>query len=255
MAPPPLLDMRAPDLAILTPPDKAPDTGPPGTNLSAGLVAWWKFDEPAGATVAADSSGNGNDGTLFNLNVGKSWEPGKVGGAIHVVDCVMANRGCGVLVKRSASLDGMATAFSMTAWVKKNVARGGEYRTIASRQLSAAEDLFSLGFFDGRLMFKADRLATVRSPGDPLPLLPDYGAVAVTYDGGTLRLYLAGAEIATMAKAGGNIAPGDSQIVIGGNQNGSAAAGNIVETMDGYIDELRFYNRALNPLEIKALAQ
>jgi hypothetical protein len=31
----------------------------------SGLVGWWKFDEGSG-TVAADSSGNGNDGTLVS---------------------------------------------------------------------------------------------------------------------------------------------------------------------------------------------
>ena len=30
-----------------------------------GLVGWWKFDEGSG-TVAADSSGNGMDGTLVS---------------------------------------------------------------------------------------------------------------------------------------------------------------------------------------------
>ena len=43
-----------------------------------GLVGWWKFDETSG-TVAHDSSGNGNDGSLNN---GPSWITGKIRGAL-----------------------------------------------------------------------------------------------------------------------------------------------------------------------------
>ena len=43
------------------------------------LVGWWTFDEGSGS-VAADSSGNGNDGTL---NGPVEWTPdGKLGGAM-----------------------------------------------------------------------------------------------------------------------------------------------------------------------------
>jgi len=43
---------------------------------SAGPVAHWKFDEGSG-TTAADSSGNGNTGTLLNS---PTWTTGRVGG-------------------------------------------------------------------------------------------------------------------------------------------------------------------------------
>src|SRR5262249_19564015 len=42
---------------------------------ASGLVAYWKFDEGSG-TTAADSSGNGNTGTLIN---GPLWSAGRVG--------------------------------------------------------------------------------------------------------------------------------------------------------------------------------
>ena len=43
------------------------------------LVGWWKFDEGSGI-IAADSSGNGNDGA-FNGN--PTWVDGKFGKALH----------------------------------------------------------------------------------------------------------------------------------------------------------------------------
>jgi len=47
----------------------------PSTN---GLVGWWKFDETEG-TLAADSSGNGHNGTLLN---GPTWTNGQLRGAL-----------------------------------------------------------------------------------------------------------------------------------------------------------------------------
>jgi hypothetical protein len=50
-----------------------------GQPVPQGLVAWWKLDETSG-TKAADSSGSGNDGTVY----GATWQPtgGKIGGAL-----------------------------------------------------------------------------------------------------------------------------------------------------------------------------
>ena len=47
-------------------------------NVSAELVGYWNFDEGAG-TVAVDSSGYGNDGTL---NGDPQWVPGQLGSAL-----------------------------------------------------------------------------------------------------------------------------------------------------------------------------
>jgi hypothetical protein len=51
----------------------------PKANASNSLVGYWKFDEGSGS-IAHDSSGNGNDGTLMN---GPQWVDGKVGKALH----------------------------------------------------------------------------------------------------------------------------------------------------------------------------
>jgi len=50
-------------------------------NPDASLIGWWKLDETSGLTVA-DSSGNGNDGTLTNM-AGDEWTTGIVDGALE----------------------------------------------------------------------------------------------------------------------------------------------------------------------------
>ena len=49
------------------------------TTSTSGPIAWWKLDDGSGSTTAADSSGNGNTGTLH----GPTWvDPGKIGKAL-----------------------------------------------------------------------------------------------------------------------------------------------------------------------------
>ena len=80
----------APDRAV----DRAPDgpavtaDGPAGASVDASapnprLLGYWKFDEQPGATTAADSSGNGNDGILESLDSSQVWVRGHSGNAIE----------------------------------------------------------------------------------------------------------------------------------------------------------------------------
>ncbi len=49
--------------------------------LQDGLASYFKLDEPNG-TMAADSSGHGNDGTLYGQGV--AWAPGHFGGGLYL---------------------------------------------------------------------------------------------------------------------------------------------------------------------------
>jgi subtilisin family serine protease len=74
----------------------------------AGLVGYWKLDEGSG-TVAADSSGNGNNGTV----AGPVWFTGRLGGALSFDgsnDYVDLGTG--------ASLNSMTTRMTLCTWVK-----------------------------------------------------------------------------------------------------------------------------------------
>jgi Concanavalin A-like lectin/glucanases superfamily len=68
--------------------------------------------------------------------------------------------------------------------------------------------------------------------------------LATTYDGAILRLYVNGMEVGSQP-GGGNIQVSTGRLRVGGN----AVWG---EWFAGRIDEVRIYNRALNPAEIQA---
>ena len=76
-------------------------------SFTSNLVAYWKFDEGTGTTTA-DSSGNGNTGTLTN---GPLWTAGRIGNALYF-DGIDDN----VTVPDSNSLD-LSNSFTLSAWV------------------------------------------------------------------------------------------------------------------------------------------
>ena len=92
------------------------------TVAPSNLVAYWKFDEGSG-TTAADSSGNGNTGTLIN---GPLWTAGKAGNALYF-DGIDDN----VTVLDSASLH-LSSAFTLSAWVNP-AATFTDYRAIVTK--------------------------------------------------------------------------------------------------------------------------
>ncbi|NNK59640.1 MAG: LamG domain-containing protein [Flavobacteriaceae bacterium] len=46
------------------------------TGTEDGLVAFYDFEDGAGSTVAADLTGNGNDGTLIDMDIDNAWVEG-----------------------------------------------------------------------------------------------------------------------------------------------------------------------------------
>ena len=93
-------------------------TAPPTT----GLLGYWTFDEDTG-TVAHDTSGNGNNGTV----TGATWEPGKVNSALSfngtTNDVLTGNIALG-------------STFTMSAWVNAAVTSQTPYGRIAETQYS-----------------------------------------------------------------------------------------------------------------------
>src|SRR3990167_8862308 len=79
---------------------------------TSGLVGYWNFDEGSGATVA-DSSGNGNNGTLSG---GPTWVTGKVGSGALSFDGTNDY----INIPSSALYD-FAGDFTVSAWVYEPV--------------------------------------------------------------------------------------------------------------------------------------
>ena len=200
-----------------------------------GLIGWWKMDEVSG-TVAADSSGNGNDGTVVG---GAQWVSGYIDGAIDFdgdddyIDC-----GHDPVFNTAGEMT-VATWLTVrsvpTAWA--SVVAKGEY----SWRLSC-ENLQPMFHF-GITIWSATNPSIA---GGTAVGFNEWHHVAGTYDGANINVYLDGSldgTIATTSPIGVNAA----NVLIG--ENPEAAGRN----WDGMIDDVRIYNRALSQAELGEL--
>lgn len=193
-----------------------------------GLVGFWKFDEETGSAVA-DSSGEGNDGVFVSTPTWTATSSCKIGGCLSLDD--------GDRVDISSFMELPDTEITIMGWVKQDTLTN--WRRLAGHEwVNDGWLLFSNS--SGRLVFG------VGQGGSQYNAYKD-GAISTgvwtfwagTYDGSTVRVYVDGVEGGTKNLSGATI-DNDGVVQIG---NG----------MDGLIDELRIYNRALSVEEIQTI--
>ena len=206
-------------------------TAPP---TPPGLVGAWAFAEGAGTTTA-DSSGNGNAGTL----AGASWTTlGRYGNALS-----FNGTNSTVRVADSASLD-LTTAMTLSAWIEPTASQNG-WRTILQHEADAY--FLNASNSDGPLRPSGGGTLggnTQYLSGPSANPVNAWTYVALTYDGATMRLFINGTQVSSRA-ASGPIQTTNSPLWIGGNSPYG-------EYFQGLIDEARVYNRALTQAEIQS---
>jgi hypothetical protein len=205
-----------------------------------GLVGWWKLDETSGS-VAADSSGMGNNGTL----VGGTWvTSGSVSGAIsleNVGEHIIVSSFSNDLIDNEVSLAGWVYATSLPD-VMGIISKGLSSRSYAMT-FNADQ---SLGFrvndnTGGGLINYSGWIS--HGSWNVLPL-NRWQHVAVTLDGSHASFYINGVLDHTDTFTGLQVGDINEALYLGryGNLN-----------FDGKLDDLRVYNRAMSAQEITAL--
>jgi len=206
----------------------APTTAPAPSPSPSGLVAAYTFDEGTGTTVG-DASGNGNVGTIS----GATWTTqGRFGKAL-----VFDGTGARVTIADSPSLR-LTTGMTLEAWVKPSTVSSGWrdviYKGNDSYFLEATSSNSGVPGAGGTF---GEAYGTA-----PLPV-DTWSHLTVTYDGATLRLYVNGTQVSTVARSG-SIATSSYPLEIGGD-------GIYGQYFAGVIDEVRIYNRALSASEVQ----
>jgi hypothetical protein len=235
-----------------------PQTGWGAQDLDA--LLYWKLDETSGR-VAADSSGNGNDGLLRGDPV---WQPssGVFGGALD-----LDGKGDYVKVDRPVGLNFAPNSFSVSAWVLPREVLG-QWRTIAEYDRDSNNDnRFGLWIDpEGRFHFRVG-WSTWQSTQK---LLPDrwYHLVA-TYNRNDrrLRLYIDTVLEGTAIQSFGFNNPAMSTLTVGvrgqsfGFNNPAMSTLTVGvrgdeagEYLNGLIDEFRVFDSALTEEDILTLA-
>ena len=203
---------------------------------SSGPVAAYSFDEGTG-TRAADSSGNGNNGTLVN---GTTWSTTAKFGRAANFDGVDDR----IDVADSNSLD-LGAGMTLEAWVRPTANSG--YRTVVLKEVSG-ELAYSLYAADSDHATHPSgwvRVAGVSHYADATAALPlsTWTHVAVTYNGAALVYYVNGVQTRSTVVSGSIMTSG-MPLRIGSNTIWG-------EYFQGQIDEVRVYNRALSQSEIQ----
>jgi hypothetical protein len=206
-------------------------------SASAELVGYWKLDEDAG-TTAADSSGNGNDGTWED---GPTVVAGQYGNAL-----AFDNSRVAIPASDSLTADMFQGSFTLTAWI--NASRTGNtwqqiFRAIKT-DTTSNDTLFINN--DGRLSWRGRVNAgwaggMCETAGDVVAA-DEWTHVAVTGDEANFRVYVNGAvsqESAFQVTDGTN-----ETYYIGGNP------GSTTESYSGAADEVAVFDHALTAAEV-----
>jgi hypothetical protein len=213
---------------------------------SVGLVAHWTFDESTGSLVG-DHSGQGHDGVL----TGGTWRPtgGHLGGALFLAS------GDYVTV---TGFPAATPDWTVSAWVRYAPADiGTDLSTIVTTEIPSTggwelqgpvnADTVALQFSYNRdsryitlqcCQIKPDTWMHVTAVVNGAA--PEGQRTATLYDGSTAAVVL---------PVSGPILPGNATLHIGIEE----IPGKLEWPFRGTIDELRIYDRALNPAEVQSL--
>ncbi|MFA7201822.1 MAG: LamG domain-containing protein, partial [Candidatus Paceibacterota bacterium] len=205
-----------------------------GTNLTlhpitdAGLVGYWTFDEGTG-TQALDSSGNNNTGT-WQGTLGSQWTTGKIGGAGNFNginnDVVIGNNGV---------LNFNATNLTISSWFY--ISNYQEHQRI----VMADGYLYGFKVTTNQIVGAVNNVWTGSAT---IPVNNGYwvfGTVVFRRDLNTVSFYVNG------------LYSGDYNITFSTMNPSSIHIGGYGYLLNGLIDDVRIYNRALSPAEILSI--
>jgi len=217
-----------------------------GTSLTTispgrGLVGHWRFEEGSG-TSATDASGSGNTGTMYSSSTLTSLHTssGKVGSYAGSFDGTSNY----IRISDTDTLDLSNVDFSITIWMNPETI--DDYDFIIDKESS--------GFGGWWLEFAPGKIVSLGGSGSRRNILntamplDTWSFLAVTYSesSGLISGYLNSSLDKTISQ-NLNIGTNTQPIDIGSDLN--------IQTrwFDGFIDDVRIYNRALSETEIKAI--
>ena len=217
--------------------------------LASGVVAYWRFDEMKGTATTRDLSGQGVDCVLRRID-STDWTQGQLGRAIRLAG------GGWVECPAGPGLRRITDQITIAAWVL-HAQRQPNLRTIVSRQHGQGrDDDFYLGLVENRVIFSSRVWGRLE-----VPIQHEVGRwfhlAAVGQPDGTVRLYRDGREIGRGQSPRRELSlassPEDNPVLVGAANN-YADPTVVDQKLNGSVDELLFYDRALDPAEISQLA-
>ncbi len=210
------------------------NTDPTNPGSTLGLVAYYPFDGDA-----TDATTNGHDGTTFNTTAtaGRNGESNSAYQFNGVNSYV--NVGSGINPPQ----------FSVSTWIWFDSFLSG---AIVSKLHGASPDLyknFEISVNGGKLFAHIPNGSSWPSvTSEQMLKTNSWNHVIVTYDGATASLYIDGIE--DQNHYSGNYVQSNVEVTIGARSDNGSPVGIF---LDGSIDDVRIYNRALSSNEVARL--
>ncbi|MEY2407543.1 MAG: large repetitive protein [Verrucomicrobiota bacterium] len=209
------------------------DTEPPRSCVTppVGMIAWWPGD-----ANPADVQG-GHNGTLMN---GAGFGPGKVAQSFQLDGSDQF-----VEVADSPAWDFGAGAFTIDLWVNFDAVRSAN-AFLAHDEGSGSQNKWIFWLVNNRLILhlNSPTLGAVDVGSVPFnPVANQWYHLAVTRSGNSYTFYINGAP--TPATDANSIPDASAPLTIGQAEGGSF--------LDGRLDEIEIFNRALSPAEIQSI--
>lgn len=210
------------------------NSSPPPTS---GLVGHWAFEEGTGAS-AADSSGNGNTGTLTG---GPTWQPQtppRLIASRNTETWAVLFDGANDSIDTALNWSSLGSAATLSLWFKINAA--GNY------MLAASSD------FNSNYLYLSGGTAIVWNDGANefnkafVPVVDRWYHVAATKSGNVGEVWIDGVSLGTGTLTAGSFSSGLFRM---GGRNGTTFP------LNGIEKDVRLYSSALSAASIRLLAQ
>jgi prepilin-type N-terminal cleavage/methylation domain-containing protein len=239
--PPPVVTPPVGPPPSITPPGPPP---PPSDPLWAGLVGYWRFEESAGSTVAADSSGKGFNATY--KNGATTTNNGRIGKAASLD----GNNDHIEIANTNFSISNSNHQFTIAMWIKPK-ATGGN-RVLADNIWGSANGGWQSMLQGNSLLacLPSDSSGYDSTNNAPFSFSDaNWYHIVCVFDNNTEKIYVNGFQRgSTLNVTHPIINPLRSTFIGAGN-----SAGNPTDLFEGEIDEVGFWNRALISSEISSL--
>ena len=224
-------------------------------SLKRGLVGHWSpsVSGPQGNRLM-DLSGQNNHGTLTNMDYPTDYVPSAEKGGRMALDF----NGADDYVDLASSPNYSKSPISFFLWYNSrilppNPSLSYNYCLISNSQVSIPYNGFD--FRGGRyrtglddIEFQTTISGTERFLTAGSLVINTWTQIGATYDGSVLRTYRNGVQVGSLSVSG-SIDASSANLRIGDNPSFSP------RFFNGQLDDIRIYNRALTPSEIRLLAQ
>ena len=220
---------------------------------NSGLVGYWSMEEGTGNSRTFDRSGNGNTGTLTNMDPLTDWVNGATSTG-QALDFDGSDDYVDVCTVSALNFE-RSDSFSLSSWISMDTLPAFQYRFVGRQSETASYnrgyilEIDSTGNFHFSLQSDSNPANLLRvKTSSTFTSLGVFYNVVVTYNGSSapsgVHIYVNGVDQAlTTVTNSLTTSTQDAAVPFHIGNRDSATGGSV---MNGKIDEVRIYNRALS---------